>query len=219
MHTPIGSGFRPPAPTPQPRPLGPLALLKALRTNPLECWTKAHFEEPIVLGRFPFVRYAVVSDPAAIRKILVEDQSAFRKSTIERRVLASRMPNGLVTVDGEQWQRLRRTLAPTFGRSMTGGFAPAIARVAATLVERWQNLSDGGVVEVKAEMSRVALEALVGCIFSEGLGVRKPCVMQPRGITRLVAVSIHSMSWAFPISCRASRGSVCATCCAPFTRR
>ena len=151
MHTPIGSGFRPPAPTPQPRPLGPLALLKALRTNPLECWTKAHFEEPIVLGRFPFVRYAVVSDPAAIRKILVEDQSAFRKSTIERRVLASRMPNGLVTVDGEQWQRLRRTLAPTFGRSMTGGFAPAIARVAATLVERWQNLSDGGVVEVKAE--------------------------------------------------------------------
>jgi cytochrome P450 len=151
--------------------------LKALRTNPLECWTKAHFEEPIVLGRFPFVRYAVVSDPAAIRKILVEDQSAFRKSTIERRVLASRMPNGLVTVDGEQWQRLRRTLAPTFGRSMTGGFAPAIARVAATLVERWQNLSDGGVVEVKAEMSRVALEALVGCIFSEGLGVRKPCVM------------------------------------------
>jgi cytochrome P450 len=170
MHTPIGSGFRPPAPTPQPRPLGPLALLKALRTNPLECWTKAHFEEPIVLGRFSFVRYAVVSDPAAIRKILVEDQSAFRKSTIERRVLASRMPNGLVTVDGEQWQRLRRTLAPTFGRSMTGGFAPAIARVAATLVERWQNLSDGGVVEVKAEMSRVALEALVGCIFSEGLG-------------------------------------------------
>ena len=170
MHTPIGSGFRPPAPTPRPRPLGPLALLKALRTNPIECWTKAHFEEPIVLGRFPFVRYAVVSDPAAIRKILVEDQSAFRKSTIERRVLASRMPNGVVTVDGEQWQRLRRTLAPTFGRSMTGGFAPAIARVAATLVERWQNLSDGGVVEVKAEMSRVALEALVGCIFSEGLG-------------------------------------------------
>jgi cytochrome P450 len=170
MHSPTGLGFRPPAPTPQPRPLGPLALLKALRTNPLECWTKAHFEEPIVLGGFPFVRYAVVSDPAAIREILVEHQSAYRKSAIERRVLASRMPNGLVTVDGEQWQRLRRTLAPTFGRTMTAGFAPAIARAAAALVERWQNLPDGGVVEVKAEMSRVALEALVGCIFSEGLG-------------------------------------------------
>jgi hypothetical protein len=35
-----------------------------------------------VLGGFPFARYAVVSDPAAIRKILVEDQSAYRKSAI-----------------------------------------------------------------------------------------------------------------------------------------
>ena len=170
MRAPTGSGFRPPAPTPQPRPLGPLALLKALRANPLECWTKAHFEEPVVLGGFSFARYAVVSDPAAIRKVLVEDQSAYHKSAIERRVLASRMPNGLVTVDGEQWQRLRRTLAPMFGRSMTEGFAQAMAGVAGALVERWQNLSDGGVIEVKAEMSRVALEALVGCIFSEGLG-------------------------------------------------
>jgi cytochrome P450 len=170
MHAHTVSGFRPPAPTPQPRPLGPLALLKALRTNPLECWTKAHFEEPIVLGAFPFARYAVVSDPAAIREILIDDQSAYRKSTIERRVLGSRMPNGLVTVDGKQWERLRRTLAPLFGRTMTAGFGQAMGRVANALVERWQNLTDGGVVEVKAEMSRVALEALVGCIFSEGLG-------------------------------------------------
>ena len=68
---------------------------------------QAHFEEPIVLGGLPFMRYAVVSDPAAIRKILIEDHSAYRKSAIERRALASRMPNGLVSVDGgEQWQRL-----------------------------------------------------------------------------------------------------------------
>jgi cytochrome P450 len=77
---------------------------------------------------------------SAIRKILIEDHSAYRKSAIERRVLASRMPNGLVSVGGgEQWQRLRRTLAPLFGRTMTAGFAPAIARVAADLVERWEN--------------------------------------------------------------------------------
>ncbi len=40
MQAPRLSGSRPPAPTPQLRPLGPWALLKALRTNPLECWTK-----------------------------------------------------------------------------------------------------------------------------------------------------------------------------------
>ena len=92
---------------------------------------------------------------------------------------------------------------------MTAGFAPAIARVAADLIERWENLSDGGIVEIKAEMSRVALEALVGCIFSEGLG-------DPKAVRD---ATTRSMCWAFPISCRASRGSACSTCCAPFTRR
>ncbi len=170
MHAPYLSAFRPPAPTPPSRPLGPLALLKALRTNPLECWTQAHFEERIVLGGFPFARYAVVSDPAAIRQVLIEDHRFYRKSAIERRVLASRMPNGLVTVDGEQWQRQRRMLSPLFGRKMTAGFASAMGRVAAALVARWRSRPDGSVVEIKAEMSRVALEALVSCIFSEGLG-------------------------------------------------
>jgi len=196
-----------------------LALLKALRTNPLECWTKAHFEEPIVLGGFPFMRYAVVSDPAAIRKILIDDQSAYRKSTIERRVLRSRMPNGLVTVDGKQWGRLRRTLAPLFGRIMTAGFAPAMGGVAADVVERWQNLADGAVVEIKAEMSRVALEALVGCIFSEGLGDPKAVCDATRAITRRAAALIRSISSDFPISSRASRGSACSRCCATATRR
>jgi cytochrome P450 len=50
--------------------------LKALRTNPLETWTEAHFNEPVVLGGFPFARVAVVNDPAAIRQVLVEDQKS-----------------------------------------------------------------------------------------------------------------------------------------------
>jgi len=164
------AGFRPPAPSPQARPLGAWTLLKTLRSNPLECWTKAHFEEPIVLGGFPFARVAVVSDPTAIRQILVENQSAYRKSAIERRILSVRMRNGLVTVEGEQWQKLRRILAPMFGRKMVARFAPAMASVAAALVERWRSQPDGSVVEVKAEMSRVTLEGLVRCIFSDGLG-------------------------------------------------
>jgi cytochrome P450 len=112
-----------------------------------------------VLGGFPFARYAVVSDPAAIRQVVIEENSAYRKSNIERRVLASRMPNGLVTVDGEQWQRQRRMLAPLFGRRMTAGFGSAMGRVADALVARWQSRPNDSVVEIKAEMSRVALEA------------------------------------------------------------
>ncbi len=112
----------------------------------------------------------MVSDPAAIRKVLVENRSAYRKSAIERRVLSIRMRNGLVAVEGEQWQKLRRILAPMFARKTIARFAPAMARAAAALVERWQRRSHGSIVEIKTEMSRVALEGLMGCIFSDGLG-------------------------------------------------
>ena len=132
-----------------------------MRANPLECWTEVHFNKPIVTGGFPFARVAVVSDPAAVRQVLVEDQEVCCKSAIERRVLAVRMRNGVVTVSGEQWQRQRRVLAPMFGRKMTTGFAPATARVVDALIERWQSRPEGSVVEVKSEMSHVALEAPV----------------------------------------------------------
>src|SRR5512142_2546669 len=114
--------FRPPAPMPLPRALGPIALLKALRRNPLECWTRAHFEQPVVIGGFPFGQLAVVSDPSIIRHVFVESPSDYRKGAIERRVLSSaELGDGLVAVEGEQWRRQRRTLAPMLGRKMIAG--------------------------------------------------------------------------------------------------
>jgi cytochrome P450 len=78
---------------------------------------------PIVEGGFPFARVVVVSDPAAIRKVLVESPADYRKSALERRILSARLRNGLVAVEDEQWRSQRRTLAPLFGRKMVLQFA------------------------------------------------------------------------------------------------
>jgi hypothetical protein len=51
-----------------------------VRRNPLECWTAAHFDEPIVKGVFPFARVAAVSDSAAVHEVLVEHPSEYPKS-------------------------------------------------------------------------------------------------------------------------------------------
>jgi len=163
------SSLCPPRPTPQPRLLGPIALLRALARNPIECWAQVHFDEPIVMGGIPFARVAVVSEPAAIRKILVEEPAAFRKSALERRILSPRLREGLVAADGEQWESQRRMLAPFFGRKMLVRFAPAMAGAAATVVERWRR-SAGEALECKAEMSALALDALMRSIFHDGLG-------------------------------------------------
>src|SRR5436305_5272514 len=81
------SKFLPPAPAPKPKALGPLTLLRVLLDNPLEAWTEAHFNEPIVMGGVPFVRVAVVSEPSAIRRVLLDNSDNYKKDWIQRRIL------------------------------------------------------------------------------------------------------------------------------------
>ena len=164
------SVFRAPAPVPHARPLGPIALLKTLKNNPIECWTQAHFDEPIVIGGFPFGRVAVVSEPAVIRKVLVENSANYRKSALQRRILSAHLRDGLVAAEGEQWQRQRRALAPLFGRKMVMRFAPAMASAAAALVERWYRRQEDGPMDITEETSRLTVDALVRTVFSNGLG-------------------------------------------------
>ena len=59
-------------------------------------------------------RITVVSDPAAIRHILVDNAANYRKDDLQRRVLAPGLGNGLLTAEGEEWRLQRRTLAPLF---------------------------------------------------------------------------------------------------------
>jgi len=122
------------------------------------------------LGDFPFASVAVVSDPAAVRQILVEDQSGYLKSTLERRVLSARLRNGLVAVDGEQWRRLRRILAPLFARKTVIGYASQMAGAVESIANHWRTLPEGSIVVMKTEMLRLALEALMRCIFADGIG-------------------------------------------------
>ncbi|MGO9263993.1 MAG: cytochrome P450, partial [Candidatus Binataceae bacterium] len=74
--------FRPPAPTPQPGPLGPFAMLATLRRNPIETWTQAHFEHFMLAGRTILGNAAVVSAPSAIRHILIDNAENYRKDAL-----------------------------------------------------------------------------------------------------------------------------------------
>jgi hypothetical protein len=64
------SAYCPPAPKPQPRPLKSIALIRALKRNPLECWAAQHFEQPIVAGGLPVGHVLLVHEPNAILRIL-----------------------------------------------------------------------------------------------------------------------------------------------------
>lgn len=163
------SGLRPPAPVPRPKSLGPFALLRVLATNPLEAWTVAHFEEPIVVGGSSIGRFAVLNDPAAIRRVLLENTRNYEKDWLQRRILSAGLTNGLLSAEGARWRTQRHALAPLFSPKAVTNFSVVMVETARAMVERLSR-RDGETVDLAAEVTRVTLEILARTIFSDGLG-------------------------------------------------
>jgi cytochrome P450 len=112
----------------------------------------------------------LLNEPGAIRRVLLEHASRYRKDALQRRVLSAGLGDGLLSAEAEQWQVQRRILAPMFSHRMVGCFTPAIMQAANALVARWRALGRGSQIDVAAEMTRVTLDVLVRTIFSDGLG-------------------------------------------------
>src|ERR671913_2375276 len=126
--------FRPPAPPPLREPLGTFEFLRRVRANPLATWADEHFSEPIVAGEGVLGRITVVSDPAAIRHILVDNAANYRKDDLQIRILAPGLGRGLVTAEGDEWRLQRRTIAPLFTPRHVAGFFPPMVEAAERLV-------------------------------------------------------------------------------------
>ncbi len=143
-----------------------------LRKNPIETWTKFHFEAPIIVGPTILGTIAVVSEPAAIKRFLVDNAANYAKDRLQKRILEG-LRGGVLLAEGEQWRKQRRTLAPLFAPKTVAGFAAATDESAQNLVARWRRLREGRVLDIQPEMARVTLDVLGRTIFSDGLG-REP---------------------------------------------
>ena len=161
--------FRPPAPIPPEQPLGAIALLRTLRDNPLEAWTRTFFEQPIVATRLPFGAVVAVNDPAGIRRVLLDNAANYRKDTLQRRIVSAGLAHGLLMAEEEQWRFQRRTLAPLFGRRAVMGFAPTMLQAAENMAARWGDADESEPIDVAADVTRLTLDVLRQTIFSDGL--------------------------------------------------
>ncbi len=160
--------YCPPAPKPQPHPLKPIALIRTLKRNPLECWATEHFEQPIVAGGLPVGHALLVHELNAIRRVLLDNAANYRKDRLQRRVLSAGLNEGLLSAEGEQWRLQRRVLAPMFARKTVMDFTPAMMGAAEDMIGRWSGLGDDATIDIAAEMARLTLEVLERTIFSDG---------------------------------------------------
>ncbi|KQP55127.1 cytochrome P450 [Methylobacterium sp. Leaf108] len=160
--------FRPVVPRPLREQPGLFAFLKAARANPITTWLEEHFIRPVVAGEGALGRVTVVSDPALIRYLYVDNAANYRKDDLQRRVLAPGLGNGLLTAEGEEWRLQRRTLAPIFSARHVVDFAVAMNGAGARIARRLSR-RDGTTIDVALEMTRVTLDVLERTIFTRGL--------------------------------------------------
>ena len=173
--------FIPPFPARADKPRGALSMILTLMRNPLEIWGKADFERPFSIGRSVLGLRAAAHDPAAVRRVLLDNAANYRMDALRLRILSPGLGNGLLTAQGESWRLQRRALAPLFSPRQVAEFAPAMQRIAETTVERLGRRRDGAVTDVGELTSRMALEVLEQTLFSQGLG-REPSEFQ-RAVT------------------------------------
>lgn len=115
------------------------------------------------------IRYVAVAEPELVRRVLVDDAPGYKKGMALERARVV-LGDGLLTSEGELHRRQARLAAPAFGRRRILGYAPTISRLAGETSDGW---SDGGELDVAAEMTRLTLRVVVSTLFGATVDVKE----------------------------------------------
>ena len=133
-------------------------------------WTEAHFNEPIVITKTPVGPRVAVSDPAGIRRVMVENTANYRKDALQMRLLRPFAGDGLLTSEGNSWRAHRRATAPMFSPRQVATFAPSMHVVARAVADRIAARANSGPVPMHEEIALTTLQMLEQTLFSSGIG-------------------------------------------------
>jgi cytochrome P450 len=125
----------------------------------------------VVYVRFPGGHsFYFVSDAALVRRVLVEDNSAFVKG---RALRAARrlLGDGLLTSEGDDHLRRRRMIQPVFRHEHIARYGDVMIAAAQDVAAGWE---PGARIDVNREMTRVALRVVGRTIFAADVESEAP---------------------------------------------
>ncbi len=184
----------PPAPQPPRRKLGPLALYRGLRRNPITTWGQEAYEQPILADRGLMGRFVIVNQPDAIRHVFLDNAANYPKDALQLRKLQPALGHGLLTSDHDDWRFQRRTVAPLFQPSSVAAYFAVMVDTVAAMLARWESAaSDDKVIDAAREMTALTYEIISRTVFSNEIETG-PHVMAD-AITRFFATNGRIDLW------------------------
>ncbi len=157
-------------PATAPGPTGPqmLASMLGIRANPL-AYLHRTWQAYGDVVQFPVPRPPsyLVTDPASVRRVLVDRSRDYTKDTLQYRALALVTGEGLLaSLDPREH---RRILQPAFHQQGLDPLAAQVDQSARELVDQWQSLGRGAVVDVESAMASLALQSVGHALFGQDL--------------------------------------------------
>ena len=146
-----------------------LGNLRQMKANPFQAfcdWQRDYGD--LVSFRLAIRHFYLISHPKLIEQALIKQSAVFVKMYDPKKPtgLGLVLGQGLITSQGELWQRQRRLMQPVFQRSNLASLLPQIVDSGNNLLARWRQLGDGAQVNLSDEMLRVALEVITQTMFS-----------------------------------------------------
>lgn len=163
--------FIPPAVRPPEAPLPQWQVIWRMMDNPIEVWPRAVYEQPFYQRPGSTGRFLYVTDPAALKTILLDEADAFPKDWMFERVTRPALGDGLLTAKGELWRWQRRAAAPAFRADAIAALVPAITAAAERALVRWRARGEGARLDVQREMTAITLDVILETMLSGGEGI------------------------------------------------
>jgi cytochrome P450 len=109
----------------------------------------------------------VIHHPDDVRRVLVTNHRNYTKG-VDRDRIKVLLGRGIMTSEGELWQRQRRMMQPLFHRRVVAEFARVISQANDRLIAQWEvKAAQGEVVNITEEMSELTLGIVLTSIFGK----------------------------------------------------
>lgn len=145
-------------------------VLKGMLSDPLQGYLRlsARYGDAVRVPFAPGRSFFLLSRPEHAEHVLAGGQDNYQKA-FTYRPLRLLVGSGLLTAEGEYWRQHRRLIQPVFSRRAMPGLGPLITAAAGKLARRWSDVPEGSLVDVRREMSSVALDIAGRALFSTDL--------------------------------------------------
>ncbi len=146
------------------QPLGMFKSLAAARNNVLSIIPYIATQQPVVSGTTG-VRWHMLMDPDAIRRVLLEELENYPKSDVTKNLLRPAIGESLCIAEGAHWRWQRRAAAPVFSHRNVSALAPVMSAAAEASLARIE-AADKRASDIYAEMVRATFDITASVTLS-----------------------------------------------------